>query len=47
MIAMEDFEALEETAYLLRSPRNASRLRNAVEQLRAGKGTERKLPELT
>ena len=46
MIALEDFEALEETAYLLRSPRNASRLRKAVEQLRAGKGTERKLPEL-
>ena len=46
MIALEDFEALEETAYLLHSPRNASRLRKAVEQLRAGKGTERKLPEL-
>lgn len=47
MIALADFEALEETAYLLRSPRNASRLRTAVAQLRAGKGTERKLPELT
>jgi len=44
MMALDDYEALEETAYLLRSPRNASRLRDAVEQLRTGKGTERKLP---
>jgi antitoxin YefM len=46
MMALEDFEALEETAYLLRSPRNARRLREAVEELRAGKGKERKLPEI-
>ncbi len=31
----------EETAYLLRSPRNAKRLREAVDQLREGKGTEK------
>lgn len=46
MMALEDYEALAETAYLLRSPRNAKRLRDAVEQLRRGKGTERKLPVL-
>jgi len=46
MMALEDYEALEETAYLLRSPRNAKRLREAVDQLRQGKGTERKLPVL-
>ncbi|MDP8235685.1 MAG: type II toxin-antitoxin system prevent-host-death family antitoxin [Candidatus Erginobacter occultus] len=46
MLALEDYEALEETAYLLRSPRNARRLREAVEQLRAGEGTERQLPDL-
>jgi len=44
MMALEDYEALEETAYLLRSPRNASRLRKAVDQLQQGKGRERKLP---
>ncbi len=44
MMSLEDYEALEETAYLLRSPRNAKRLREAVDQLRQGKGTERKLP---
>ncbi len=46
MMALEDYAALEETAYLLRSPRNARRLREAVGQLRQGKGTERKLPVL-
>ena len=47
MMSLEDYESLEETAYLLRSPRNAQRLREAVDQLRAGGGTERALPELT
>lgn len=46
MMALEDYESLEETAYLLRSPRNAKRLRDAVDQLRQGKGTERSLPEI-
>ena len=46
MMALDDYEAMEETAYLLRSPRNARRLREAVDQFRQGKGTERKLPEL-
>jgi antitoxin YefM len=46
MMSLEDYESLEETAYLLRSPKNARRLRAAVEQLRAGKGTARELPEL-
>ena len=31
---------IEETEYLLRSPRNAKRLRHAVEQLGAGEGTD-------
>jgi antitoxin YefM len=44
MMALDDYEALEETAYLLRSPRNARRLREAVDQLQQGKGIERKLP---
>ena len=46
MMALDDYEAIEETAYLLRSPRNARRLRDAVDQLRKGKGTKRNLPEL-
>ena len=45
MMSIDDFTALEETAYLLRSPKNARRLRNAVDQLRAGNGKEYDLPE--
>lgn len=43
MLSLEDFQALEETAYLLRSPANAKRLLSATAQLNAGKGTERDL----
>ncbi len=45
MLSLEDFKALEETAYLLRSPANAKRLLAAMEQLDAGKGTARELAE--
>ena len=38
-----DYKALEETAYLLRSPVNARRLLTAVLELSAGNGTERVL----
>ena len=41
MISLEDYSALEETAYLLRSPTNAKRLLSAIEQLNAGLGTPR------
>jgi antitoxin YefM len=43
MLSLEDFKALEETAYLLRTPTNARRLLTAVAQLNAGKGVGRKL----
>lgn len=43
MLSLEDYKALEETAYLLRTPANAKRLLSAVAQLRAGKAVERKL----
>ena len=43
MLSLEDYQALEETAALLRSPANAKRLVAAVAQLKAGKGTEREL----
>ena len=45
MLSLEDFTALEETAYLLRSPTNARRLLTAIEQLNVGNGTERTLAE--
>lgn len=43
MLSLEDYKALEETTYLLRSPANARRLLAAVSELDAGKGTEREL----
>ncbi len=45
MISLEDYKALEETAYLLRSPANARRLLSSMAQLNAGKGTLRELAE--
>ena len=43
MLSLEDYKALEETAYLLRTPANAKRLLSSVAQLNVGKGVERKL----
>ncbi|MGA3115309.1 MAG: type II toxin-antitoxin system prevent-host-death family antitoxin [Syntrophobacteraceae bacterium] len=45
MISLEDYESLEETAYLLRSPRNARRLLASIAELESGGGTERELAE--
>ena len=45
MLSLEDYKALEETAYLLRTPANARRLLSAAAQLVAGKGVERTLAE--
>jgi antitoxin YefM len=43
IISLEDFEALEETAYLLRSPKNTRRLIESIAQLERGEGTEKEL----
>lgn len=43
MMSLQDFNALEETAYLMRSPKNAKRLMESIEQLAAQGGTRRKL----
>jgi len=45
MIALDDFESLTETAYLLRSPRNTRRLLDSIKELEEGKGIERTLAE--
>lgn len=42
MMSLDEYEALEETAHLLRSPRNARRLLESIEQLEAGRGRKRK-----
>jgi antitoxin YefM len=43
MLSLEDYESLEETAYLLRSPANARRLLGAVESLAKGRGKQRRI----
>jgi len=45
MMSLEDYQALEETAYLLRSPKNARRLLESIAELEAGRGIERELLE--
>jgi antitoxin YefM len=45
MLSLEDYQALEETAYLLRSPKNAKRLMESILELESGRGTERGLIE--
>ena len=43
IMSLEDYQALEETAYLLKSPANARRLLAATKQLAEGKGKRRKV----
>ncbi len=45
MMSLEDYEAFEETAYLLRGPKNARRLLESIVELAAGKGAEKELVE--
>jgi antitoxin YefM len=45
IMSLEDFEALEETAYLLRSPKNMRRLIESIAQIENGDGTEKELIE--
>lgn len=45
MLSLEDFKAMEETAYLLRNPVNAKRLVSAIAQLSAGQGVQHTLTE--
>ncbi|EAQ64997.1 hypothetical protein MED121_09765 [Marinomonas sp. MED121] len=45
MISLEDYEAMQETTYLLRSPANARSLLESIAELESGNGTERELIE--
>lgn len=45
MVSLEEYQALEETAYLLRSPTSARRLLESIAELESGGGTERELME--
>ena len=43
MISLEDYESLEETAYLLRSPANAKRLIASIEAAEHGNVIEKEI----
>lgn len=43
LISIDDYRALEETAYLLRSPANVRRLLESLDQARAGSMQEHEL----
>lgn len=45
MMSLEDFNSIQETAYLLQSPANAARLNESIEQAEKGKMQEHKLIE--
>ncbi len=45
MMSLEDYEAIEETLYLIRTPANAARLVRSIADIEAGRVTERELLE--
>jgi antitoxin YefM len=45
MLSLEDYESLEETTYLLRSPKNVKRLLESLSQLEEGRGMVKVLQE--
>lgn len=45
IVSLDDYEALKETAYLLRSPANARRLLASIDELESGKGVQQELME--
>lgn len=45
MLSLEDYQAMEETTYLLRSPKNAKRLLESIVELENGEGLTKELIE--
>jgi antitoxin YefM len=43
LLSREEYDALQETAHLLRGPKNARRLLESLDQARAGKREEHEL----
>ena len=41
LLSLDEYTAIEETLHLLRSPRNASRLREAIADIGKGRGVRR------
>jgi len=47
LMSLEDYESLQETAYLLRSPANARRLLESISELQGKAGVMKSLTDLT
>jgi antitoxin YefM len=47
MVSLDDYESLQETAYLLKSPANARLLLESIEELAKGDGHVKSLTSLT
>lgn len=45
LMSLEEYNSLEETAYLLQASKNACRLMNSIESLISGNGVKRKIIE--
>ncbi len=45
LLSYEDYSAMEETSYLLKSPKNAERLRESIKSFYDGNGMEKRLIE--
>ncbi|MBK5238599.1 MAG: type II toxin-antitoxin system prevent-host-death family antitoxin [Actinomycetales bacterium] len=45
IVALDEYESLKETAYLLRSPANARRILQSIEHLESGQGAVHELIE--
>lgn len=45
IVALDEYESLKESAYLLRNPANARRLLASIERLESGGGAEHDLAE--
>ncbi len=43
LMSLDEYASLDETAHLLRSPKNAARLQSALRALDAGRGVRRRL----
>ena len=43
IVSLDDYQSMKETVYLMRSPENARRLRESIEQLERGEGVEHEL----
>ncbi len=46
MISLEDYESMEETAFLMRNPENVKRLFKSIEEMKQGKCIKKTVEEL-